>query len=156
MSTPDGSAQEYETTISSPADKISLLGVYATQFGSYTTLVWQVPALSLTAQSFLMVIALGHSSDGAMYLASGLSILISVASWRFMHDQRGHAINHGELASKMANGLGLQTLSIASCNDAVPHTTNGEEIWKAVDHLIYAAWGGLMLAFGIADTVIIA
>ena len=35
-------------------DLVSLLGVYAGQAGSYTTLLWQVPALSFTGQSFLL------------------------------------------------------------------------------------------------------
>jgi len=92
-----------------------------------------------------------------MYLAAGLSILISVASWRLMHDQRGHAINHGALASRMAKELGLKELfgGTIAPSDAVPAATNGEEIWTAVDHAIYAAWGGLMLAFGVANTAII-
>ena len=74
-----------------------------------------------------------------------------------MHDQRGHAINHGALASRMAKELGLKELfgGTIAPSDAVPAATNGEEIWTAVDHAIYAAWGGLMLAFGVANTAII-
>jgi hypothetical protein len=37
-----------------PDQLISLLSVYAGQYASYTTLLWQVPALSLTAQAFLL------------------------------------------------------------------------------------------------------
>jgi hypothetical protein len=33
-----------------PGDKVALLNVYTSQFASYTTLLWQVPALGLTAQ----------------------------------------------------------------------------------------------------------
>lgn len=33
-----------------PDQLIALLGVSASQYASYTTLLWQVPALSLTAQ----------------------------------------------------------------------------------------------------------
>ena len=47
MSTPDGLDQEDGTSGPSPDNKISLFSIYATQFGSYATLVWQVPALTL-------------------------------------------------------------------------------------------------------------
>jgi hypothetical protein len=43
-----------------PDQLISLLGVYANQYASCTTLLWQVPALSLTAQAFLLTIALSN------------------------------------------------------------------------------------------------
>jgi hypothetical protein len=45
-----------------PDQLISLLGVYASQYASYTALMWQVPALSLTAQAFLLTLALGHAN----------------------------------------------------------------------------------------------
>jgi hypothetical protein len=78
---------------------LTLLNVYTTQFGSYTTLLWQVPVLGLTAQAFLMTIALGMGiSDDARIAASALSIIIAWASWRLMHTQRGRAINQAELA----------------------------------------------------------
>jgi len=57
---------------------LSLLSVYTTQFASYTTLLWQVPALGLAAQAFLMTIVLGshdNASDGAKYAAGILPSL---------------------------------------------------------------------------------
>jgi hypothetical protein len=88
-------------------DPVSLLTLYASQFGSYTTLLWQVPALSLTAQLFLMTIALGSGSKAARLITSALSMIIAWASTRLMHDQRGHAINHGELARRISKQLHL-------------------------------------------------
>lgn len=88
--------------------KLSLLTIFAGQFGSYATMVWQVPALGLTAQSFLLTIALTHgNSDGAKYISAVLSIGIAFASFQLMHDQRAHQICHGELASRLARELGL-------------------------------------------------
>jgi hypothetical protein len=56
-----------------PDALLALLTVYTTQFGSYTTLLWQVPVLGLTAQAFLMTIALGMGiSDDARIAASAL------------------------------------------------------------------------------------
>jgi hypothetical protein len=65
----------------STADQlISLLGDSA-QYASYTTLLWQVPALSLTAQAFLLTLALGHGNGtSAKVIAAALSGVISAAS----------------------------------------------------------------------------
>ena len=47
-----------------PDGLTTLLSVYAGQVSTYATLVWQAPALSLTGQSFLMMIVLGDSRRG--------------------------------------------------------------------------------------------
>jgi len=144
---------KYETP-----ELIDLLTVYATQFGSYNTLLWQVPALSLTAQAFLMTIALSPDSNKtARLITSALSIIIAVASTHLMHDQRGHAINHGEVARRLAKQLELADHLDGNfeLNDAKPEKTNGEDVWRAVDHGIYAIWKGCMWLFFIADILII-
>ena len=71
-----------------PDQLISLAGVYAARYASYTTLLWQLPALSLTAQAFLLTIALSHS-DGisARVTAAALSAVISAASYSLMESQ---------------------------------------------------------------------
>ena len=79
-------------TPDTPDQLISLLGGYAARYASYTTLLWQVPALSLTAQAFLLTIALSHS-DGvsARVTAAALSAVISAASYALM--KTGSAAN---------------------------------------------------------------
>jgi hypothetical protein len=104
VTSPDASGHPFPTN----EQKLSLLAIFVGQFGSYATMVWQVPALSLTAQSFLLTIALTHgNSDGAKYISAGLSIVIAFASFQLMHVQRAHQICHGELASRLAQQLGL-------------------------------------------------
>lgn len=94
--------------VDTPDSKASLLAVYATQFSSYSSLLWQVPALGLTAQSFLLTIALTHgNSKGATVMASGLGMLIAVASISLMHDQRGFATTHAWLVRQLAMQLTL-------------------------------------------------
>ena len=51
---------EPKLVLDTPDQLTSLLGVYASRYASYTTLLWQVPALSLTAQAFLLTIALSR------------------------------------------------------------------------------------------------
>jgi hypothetical protein len=157
-------------------NKISLLGVYATQFGSYTTLLWQVPALSLTAQSFLLTIAVGSgSSNYARLISSGLSVIIALSSYALMHDQRGHAINYGKISEYLSAQMCLGTLKLNE-NDAVPRTTDAALLWtdsgggsnypkiaqifKPFSKFItsspmYAVWRICILLFLLADILVI-
>jgi hypothetical protein len=138
-------------------DLVAVLGVYAGQFASYTTLLWQVPVLGLTAQAFLLTIALGGTtSSGARIMASGISIVVVAASEFLMHDQRGRAINHGELLRRVSEKLALRDRLGGSVEveDAWPKRTNAENVW-GVDHLIYHAWRWCLYLFGVADLAII-
>jgi hypothetical protein len=148
---------------------IALLGVYAAQVGSYTTLLWQVPALSLTAQSFLLTIALTKGNGTiAKLTAAGLSVVISASSYALMHDQRGHAINHGELAMRLSGKLGLGRLIDTSLqiDDGVPRTTDANYLWtwqhEGKGQLVtpragymYAVWKGCMILFLLVDAGVI-
>ena len=140
-----------------PDNRVGLLGVFAAQFGSYTTLLWQVPALSLTAQSFLLTIALGPgSSKAGRLITSVLSFVVAVAAMLLMHDQRGHAINHGEFARKLSEQLRLdRNIGSLEVDDAVPKKTDAQEVWKAVNHWIYGVWMVCMLLFAITDLLVI-
>jgi hypothetical protein len=143
--------------ISQMADKLALLNVYTTQFGSYTTMLWQVPALGLTAQAFLMTIALGSPiSDDARIAASSLSIIIAWASQNLMHSQRGRAINQAELAKRVSSKLSLKQYlgDNFALDDAVPEKANARDVWD-VDHRIYAIWKVCMLIFVAVDIVVI-
>lgn len=138
-------------------DLLTLLNVYTTQFGSYTTLLWQVPALGLTAQAFLLTIALGSNiSEAARVGAAVLSALIALASYSLMHSQRGRAINQAELARRTSSKLALKSFLGGNfiLDDAVPSQTNAQDVWE-VDHSIYQVWKICMLLFGIADLVIV-
>jgi hypothetical protein len=143
----------------SDADKAffaTLLGVYSAQYGSYTTLLWQVPALSLTAQAFLLTIALGPNNKWSKIIASVLSIVIALASTRLMHDQRGHAINHGELALRVSRTLGLaKQFGDLNVDDAKPTRANAETLWVGWDRRIYTAWKIALYLFLAADLAVI-
>jgi hypothetical protein len=143
-----------------PSDMVALLNVYTSQFGSFTTLLWQVPALGLTAQAFLMTIVLGIGSPishGARYAASALSIIIALASIQLMHDQRARAINHAELAKRTSYRLSLTNLLGGSfgLGDAVPHEgADAQNVW-ATNRFIYGIWVACMLLFAITDVFVI-
>lgn len=150
-----------------PDQLIALLGVYAGQVASYTNLLWQVPALGLTAQAFLLTIALtkgnGHT---AKVVVAALSMVIAVASYFLMHDQRGRAINYGELAKQLSGKLELKApfFDEVDTDDGVPRKTNAEDIWtwhgkrQVVAGRItrmYAAWRFCLLLFFFVDIGII-
>jgi hypothetical protein len=165
VTSPDAPEQRFPTN----EQKLNLLTIFAGQFDSYATMVWQVPALSLTAQSFLLTIALTHgNSPGAKYISAGLSIGIAFASVQLMHGQRAHQICHGELASRLAHQLQLAR----HMGGPITDSDSGPErlptwiarsqprgdavsVWKAVDHWIYHTWNSLMVLFAVADGVII-
>jgi hypothetical protein len=120
-------------------------------------LLWQVPALGLTAQSFLLTIALmKDSSSWARIVACSLSMLIALASVFLMHNQRGRAISHAELLRRLSEKLRLDDLlgGDVELDDAVPKKTNAQNVW-AVDHLIYHGWNWCMILFLVADVAII-
>lgn len=144
-----------------PGDMVTLLNVYTSQFGSYTTLLWQVPALGLTAQAFLMTIVLAggspSASPAARYAASALSIVIALASIWLMHNQRARAINHAELAKRVSYRLSLTNLVGGGfgLDDAVPAKgTDAQNVW-AVNSFIYRIWTSCMYLFLATDVVVI-
>lgn len=143
-------------------DLVALLNVYTAQFGSFTTLLWQVPALGLTAQAFLMTIVLGAASpsisNGARYAAAGLSIIVALAAIYLMHDQRARAINHAELAKRISYRLSLTNKVLGGSfglDDAVPKQgTDAQNVWTT-NHVIYAGWQLCMALFAIVDVLVI-
>jgi hypothetical protein len=151
-----------------PDHLISLLGVYATQYASYTTLLWQVPALSLTAQAFLLTLALGHGNGtSAKIIAAALSGVISAASYALMHDQRFHANYYGELARRVSGclDLGRYLGGALIIGDEGMEENDAEAlwIWRGPSEVIapragrmFAVWKGCMLIFLFVDAGIIA
>jgi hypothetical protein len=153
----------------STADQlISLLEVYSAQYASYTTLLWQVPALSLTAQAFLLTLALGHGNGtSAKIIAVALSGVISAASYALMHDQRGHANYYGELARRVSGCLDLGTYlgGALTINDEDVDENDAEAVWvwRGRSEVIvpragrmFTVWKGCMLIFLFVDAGIIA
>ena len=153
---PDRLAKPTDGKDSETDSLLTLLNVYTTQFGSYTTLLWQVPTLGLTAQAFLLLIALGtNNSDAARYTSSGLSIIIALAATLLMHDQRGRAINQAELAKRLSYKLSLKGfLGDLLLDDATPKLADPLRVWEA-DHSMYAVWRLCMILFIFVDAAVI-
>jgi hypothetical protein len=68
-----------------------LYQVVAARRQNFESMVWQVPALSLTAQAFLLVIALGSGSGHLARIAAGLlSAVTALMSVQLLLRQRLH------------------------------------------------------------------
>lgn len=161
-------SDEPKLTPGTPDHLISLLEVYGAQYASYTTLLWQVPALSLTAQAFLLTLALSHGNGIlAKVTAAALSAVISAASYALMHDQRGHANYYGELARRVSGCLDLGRYLGGAL--AIDHQnvdqTDAEAVWtwrgrsEAIAPRagrMFTVWKGCMLIFLFVDIGIVA
>jgi hypothetical protein len=76
----------------------------------YDTLMWQVPALSFTAQSFLFTIALGTSPNVARLIAASLALIAALLSIQLMAKQRYHEIIDAKLLENLEKEMKLDEL----------------------------------------------
>ena len=84
----------------------------------YDTLMWQVPVLSLTAQAFLLTIALGTASRPAARLTAAiLSFVVAVISLQLMAKHRHNEEIDSRLAERLERELHLDTAI-----GFIPHT----------------------------------
>lgn len=72
---------------------------------SIDQMMWQVPALSLAAQSFLLTISLGHSSTPARMASGLLAFIASLATVQLLLRHRFHELEW----SHWLQGLSQQT-----------------------------------------------
>ncbi|HEU5441890.1 MAG TPA: hypothetical protein VFU88_21600 [Ktedonobacterales bacterium] len=97
----------------SSLDPNVLAAVYqslATRRLGYDTLMWQVPVLSLTAQAFLLTIALGASSlPAARLVAALLSFLVASISLQLMAKHRHNEEVDARLAERLERELHFDT-----------------------------------------------
>jgi hypothetical protein len=85
--------------------------VVAARRDSYEAVLWQVPALSLTAQAFLLTIALGGGpSPSARRLASLLSLISALASIQLLAKHRYFEEVDSKLCEKLEGDLDLKAI----------------------------------------------
>lgn len=119
----------------------TLLAVHADQASTYVTLVWQVPAVSLTAQAFLFTVLLDPKSPRlARLITAGLSTAISLMSSILMHNHRKHAVVHAEIAAQLARRLGY--------GDALPGVPDPAEALTRISEGNYRLWLAGLALFG--------
>lgn len=92
--TPTPPAHGHEATAGKALSREEMLAQYqvvAARRQNFDSMLWQVPALSLTAQAFLLVIALGSGSGHLARIAAGLlSAVTALMSVQLLLRQRLH------------------------------------------------------------------
>lgn len=88
----------------------ALYQALASRRTGYDTLMWQVPALSLTAQAFLFTTALGSDSNTARLISASLALILSLISVQLMSKHRFHEQIDVRLMESLEKTLALDTL----------------------------------------------
>jgi small-conductance mechanosensitive channel len=114
---------------------------------STNSLIWQTPALALTAQAFLMTICLaGDVSRAARGLAALLGLLVSLACVQLMFRHRHLAVSDRDLLESIETKLGLWVISNRTAQDP----KGGPRNWQS-----HRLWIGLLLVFSAAFLIVV-
>lgn len=110
-----------------PALRGSLYQVVANRRLGYDTLVWQVPALGLTAQAFLFTTALNTSNGKpARLVSASLALVIALISMQLMSKHRYHEEIDSRLLQVVETDLNLDKLY--GCTPHAPPSERAETI----------------------------
>lgn len=95
----------------SPQIQAAVLQMAENRRGRTDAMMWQVPALALTAEAFLLSISLGPDARGlARMLAAAAGMLVVGASLQLMYKHRYHEILYAEWLAEVEEQLGLPRL----------------------------------------------
>ncbi len=83
--------------------------VIATRRTAFDTLMWQVPALGLAAQAFLLTIAFGSdSSDVARIFSGGLSVVVAVVAIQTMLKHRANELTDSLILEEIEEAMAVR------------------------------------------------
>lgn len=103
-----------------PPDRVdTVYSVVANRRTAFDTLMWQVPALGLAAQAFLLTIAYGGSSSNAARFVSGtLSIVVALVAIQTMLKHRANEKTDNLILKRIEDAQGIRISPGASPHDA--------------------------------------
>lgn len=106
---PSSRIRASEPVLDLPADRWnSVYAVIAQRRTAFDTLMWQVPALGLAAQAFLLTIAFGSSSsEPARYFAGGLAAVVALVAIQTMLKHRANEKTDSLILEKMEAAVGI-------------------------------------------------
>jgi len=106
----------------------------ATRRTAFDTLMWQVPALGLTAQAFLLTIAYGaSSSEIARLAASALALVVATVAIQTMRKHGANELTDSVLLESIENTMGITVAGVH------PHTKPGAR-GRAVENGEFERW----------------
>lgn len=83
--------------------------VIANRRTAFDTLMWQVPALGLAAQAFLLTIAFGFdSSNAARFFSGGLSMVVAVVAIQTMLKHRANELTDSLILEEIEEAMGVR------------------------------------------------
>jgi hypothetical protein len=99
-----------EVDIEIPGDQLNTVyGAVSSRRTAFDTLMWQVPALGLAAQAFLLTIAFGtSSSDTARCVAGGLSVVVALVAIQTMLKHRANEKTDTLILEKIELAMGIR------------------------------------------------
>jgi hypothetical protein len=132
----------------------------AARRNNFDTLVWQVPALSLTAQAFLFTIALGSdSSRPARIISSVLGIIIVFLCITLMARHRQAEFTDAHWLQDYEERMGIPPAQRAhgqAWRDRRDETKVADGLWNVVPLLRgYEVWVVGLGLFGVASVIIL-
>lgn len=128
-------------------------------------MMWQVPALSLTAQAFLLQIAYAHDSRWTSRLVAALlGLVAAAAAVQLLLKHRFHEELHSHWLEQFSLARNWPVLHGPKPTEAFAYR-GGQHAWKAKPKLVGwklakhrspYIWAGTLSLFGVADLVVIA
>jgi hypothetical protein len=142
---PDEARITSEGQIKDPLDARAAYAAIAARAQGHNQLQWQTPSLALTAEAFLLQIALGHESTApARLVASALNLVLSLLCIQLMAKHREMQIDDRQILIRLETRLGLPTYhEKPRVDDLSP--------WKR--HLRTSSTTLWMIGFGILSAV---
>lgn len=108
--------------------------VVAARRTAFDTLMWQVPALGLTAQAFLLTIAYGSSSsDASRCISGGLAIAVALVAIQTMRKHQANEVTDSKLLEEIEEAFGVEVAG------GRPHARPAVR-GAAVENLMFRQW----------------
>lgn len=135
---------------------LSAYAVVTARRTAFDSMMWQVPTLAMTAQAFLLNVALGSgSARTSRVIAAVLGMALSAMSMQLMAKHRFLEVLDSQLSEKFE-----RKLNIAGATGASPHARIATRAGSAYDDLpwwirlsSYRLWLSGLLLFAVADGV---
>lgn len=117
--------------------RLAVWQVLAQRRSAYDSLLWQTPALGMTAQAFLFTLTLAPDvSRLGRVVAATLSMVIAIVSAQLMSKHRRHEISDCLLLERLEESLGMHRITGFN-----PHAAGGSRRspdWRYPGHWSYA------------------
>ena len=154
---PDGPAAVAADQAPTMADLMPVYSALATRRATFDSLMWQTPALALTAQAFLFTISLSPSSaDVARYIASALDIITAVVAIQTMAKHRYNELTDSLLLEDVERQLRIIIRGVhPHARPDVRGSAVGNEQGPLCRRKSFRLWYLSLGGFGVAAGVVI-